>query len=248
MKIGQIVKIKRNAQRLNPNAIPPNTLGMIYKIDNLGSSVVTTRYKVFTEIGTELVCSEDEVFATRGVPETTRDKFEKIMSLYKEQLKIEQQIQELQDKKSTIVDKRKDVMAKLVAEREKANGLMSKDAVLELCKNKFGKLLANGYEAHIWNTTVSFNYHKDIQKYFRSASFLYEEYDGTMAFEHNYKDNREYQGYLSRYGNKVSGIKLPFEENLSLEDKDWLVYNSRYTLEFKDLKKETVKKTITKFL
>ena len=76
MKIGQIVKIKRNAQRVNPNAIPPNTLGMIYKIDNLGSSVVTTRYKVFTEIGTELVCSEDEVFAIRDVPETTRAKFE----------------------------------------------------------------------------------------------------------------------------------------------------------------------------
>lgn len=239
MNIGQIVKISTPKQYTD---IQKDTLAIITNIDKNTNIVYT-----ITALGKTYRDYEKGFSATRNIDPNIRMLFEKIFEAEKEKQKLKKQIDELQTKIDKINEKEKITADKLVVTYSKSQGNLTTDQVSELCKKKFAYLFEYGYEMETYRNTVRFYYHKDIQKWFRKASFLYEEYDGTIGWTSDYKENKEYKQILNKYSHKVGLCKLPFEERLSLEDKDWLVYNACYTLEFKDLKKETVKKILAKY-
>ena len=73
---------------------------------------------------------------------------------------------------------------------------------------------------------------KDIQKYFRNGSFVYEEYDGTIHMISDCEKDPEYKKYIRRSRKPLSVNQKP-DEWLGLGDKDWLTYHAVYSIPIK---------------
>lgn len=233
MKVGQIVRIKS----------PEHMRDSLMIITGLSETGCKGRLSNGTLHRTLL----ENVTATRNVESKVREGFTNLYEIEKEIIKKQEAVARIHNEIKELQDKQVKIATKLSADLANSQGLCTKEELTEICSKKFSYLLDKGYEIYVAGTRVCFTYRKDIQKYFTSASFLYTEYDGTIAFESNCKTNKEYQGYLKQYRNQISKCKLPFEEYLELGDKYWLEYHSSYALKFKDLKKETVKKTLDRY-
>lgn len=73
----------------------------------------------------------------------------------------------------------------------------------------------------------------DIEKYFRKASFIEEEYDGTIFLANNADKDPNYKKILAKYSSKLPVSAKP-EECLSVGgDKDYLVYHCSYFIPVK---------------
>lgn len=96
--------------------------------------------------------------------------------------------------------------------------------------------------------TIDIARDEDIIKYFRSASFIYEEYDGTIFLADDYEHDKEYQSYLNRYKETLPIKKKPDELYLSVGgDKDWLSCHTIYHLNVMELTQNTARKLAIEF-
>lgn len=96
--------------------------------------------------------------------------------------------------------------------------------------------------------TIDIARDEDIIKYFRSASFIYEEYDGTIFLADDYEHDKEYQSYLNRYKETLPIKKKPDELYLSVGgDKDCLSCHTIYHLNVMELTQNTARKLAIEF-
>ena len=88
----------------------------------------------------------------------------------------------------------------------------------------------------------------DVEKYFRKASFVYEEYDGTIFLHDKADKDPEYQKYVQKYSSPLP-VKQKPKEGLSVgNDKDYLRYHCVYEIEVnKPLTKEYAAELAKKF-
>lgn len=184
-----------------------------------------------------------------------RDLFKKRYTAYKEEMKIKEKINNLNKELQSIS---KDFNS-FEEDMQHAKGLMtyaefSKTVFENITKNVKDELERYDYE---FETPYGIPYNEeknlyisrnvDIEKWFRSASFLYEEYDGTIHFTSDYEKDKNYQSILRRYSRPLS-VKMKFIETLALGDKDWLSYHATYEIPLKKpLTKEYAKEIANKY-
>lgn len=170
----------------------------------------------------------------RGYPSEARELLKKRYAAYKEEVKIKEKIKSLNDDLRNIKDKFKTFEEDIAH----AKGLLT---IEEFSKVLFDNLSwrlqseieLNKYEFDTYRKDeICLTRSVDIEKYCRNASFLYEDYDGTMHFDFDCEEDKNYKDLLRCNSEKI-GIKAEFSEGLSLGDKDWLYYHAEYSIPLK---------------
>lgn len=111
-----------------------------------------------------------------------------------------------------------------------------KDAMEKYGYRVSAKIFAFGIFLHISRIEL-------ISRYLRRASFLYEEYDGEIAFIRDREKNDEYRGILKEHSCPLP-ITWEADESLELEDKGWLTYYETYEIKIDSLTQDTAKRLV----
>lgn len=176
------------------------------------------------------------VSRTRGVSDESRNIFARMLKIHKEQQQAKKDKEEAEKK----IWETKSEMSGQSALLLDSLGLLSNDAFCAAFKASLPDSLRlqidKGYSVNIdANNDLRVVRHIYIEKYFRSASFIREEYDGTVYIVDGGEKYPEYKRYISEYSAPLS-TKAKFKEWLSIGDKDCLTYTGIYVLPLKDKK------------
>lgn len=176
------------------------------------------------------------VSRTRGVSDESRSIFARMLKIYKEQQQAKKDKEEAEKK----IWETKSEMSGQSALLLDSLGLLSNDAFCAAFKaslpDSLRRQIDKGYSVRIdANNDLCVVRHIYIEKYFRSASFIQEEYDGTVYIVDGGEKYPEYKRYISEYSVPLS-TKAKFKEWLSIGDKDCLTYTGVYVLPLKDKK------------
>lgn len=186
-------------------------------------------------------CDSFVLETTRNVPEEIKE----ILSdgAYNVRLSLEayieaEQLNKEAEKGRTAIYKIKELIATV-------NGTLTEDDFIKAFKNELGLAEIWDVSYSSYNNSLRIEHREDIEKYFRSGSFVYEEYDGTMMMCPGCEKDPEYQKYIKRYRRELP-IKAKLNERLSLGDKDWLTYYGYYDIPLKEKLTEDYAKTLAK--
>lgn len=166
---------------------------------------------------------------TRSIPAETR-------SLLTEYYKLYAKMKAERERHQKVIKPLEDAMKKIDAKTlRNSMGLLSKEQfVNEFMKNLPSPLAKaiESFECEIYGEQLTISCWKNIEKYFRKGSFVYEEYDGTIQLCSNCEKDKNYQAYVKKYQ-----VPLPVKQKpqvyLSIGDKDWLICHTQYDIMLK---------------
>lgn len=169
------------------------------------------------------------VSRTRGVPAEARKLFSQMLRNKAEQEKARKEKEEAEKKEREL----RTSMSSLSCVLLDALGLLSNDA---FCKAFTAALPAHvrsdverNYTVRVEGNTLCVVRTVYVQKYFRRASFLEEEYDGTVYIAKNGEKTAEYKRYIAENSAPLP-VKAKIKEWLAIGDKDCLIYTGEYVL------------------
>lgn len=190
-----------------------------------------------------------ELKPARNVSPEARAGLAAMKKAYMKQLKLQTELQKVSSElKSKIIEAQKEQINLSKAVREKLGILTFEEFEYEFRRALPPKLaermdnaefyvkepLGIGYDENSLYISKS----KMLHKYFRNASFLYEEYDGTVFMTDNAEQDKNYKKILKENSCRLDLKKCKFFECLSMGDKDSLWYTACYEI---PLKKELTK-------
>ena len=173
---------------------------------------------------------------TRGVPEEAKNIFKEMLK----NRKAEEKAEEEKKKAEETVWKLKSERSKMEKELTAAFGLLTDsefcDAFLHALPANVSFAISRGnFRMDISDDSLRIYREEYIEKYFRQASFVYEEYDGTIFLKDNAERTKEYREYLNEYSRTLP-VKAKIAEWLSIGDKDCLTYHGEYRIPLKSKK------------
>lgn len=195
----------------------------------------------------------EKISYVRGISEEARKLCKERFELYKAYMENYKKIRRLQEDNMSLKNK----MISFSSDLSKAMGkLPIREFVEELERNlpsNIQKYLYDfdykiDYMEYAGKININFTRTVYLKKYCRSATFLYQEYDGTMQFIHEYEKDSNYQQLVKANERKIPFKNMEFISELGLGDKDWLSYTGCYHLDIPkgSLTKEFAKKLAKK--
>lgn len=199
--------------------------------------------------------AEVKVSATRNVPTEIRKSLEDGLASY---VDLQKQLAVLEQAEKSVKSLMEFITKGMVNECRVARGVLTENEFAE----EFMANLSKGIKAE--NNCLKFPYTAearcgyiilgrsvDIEKYYRRENDMtYQEYDGCMSFRTDAEKSKTYKNFISKHTAPLSVKGAKFEEQLTLEDKDWLVYQGWYSIkldENRPLTKEYAKEVADKF-
>lgn len=244
---GQIVKVTRKEEK--------DTITLLGVILN-ESDVMTEKGNIW-RMGTRKYSNTTvEVSATRNVNPDVRKILTEMYDLHYQIIKLEHQ----RDNLNRMITETRASLSKTPDKIIKAYGLLTYNEFIDEFYNNLSSYMKSQMKAfgYKMDAPCGIGYHssninigreESIQKYCRKASFVYEEYDGTihMCSKKECSQDPSYNSIFARYSHKLP-TKYNMEETLSLGDKDWLIYSAMYSIEVtKPRTKEYAKELAIKF-
>lgn len=213
--------------------------GIIFKVSNSEIGIYSTNGLQHL-IRTNQICKDT---STR-LPAETRSLLKKWYGLYKKLQKEKEKYEEV--KRTLITEMEKINESKLAA----TLGTISREEFIHEFVECLSSDLRRDLEAFtisLYRGYIAIESKVDIEKYFRKGSFVFEEYDGTIQFADDYKNDPSYQAYINQY-KKILPIKQKPEVWLSIGDHDWLSCITLYKVKVnKPFTKEYAKEIAAQF-
>lgn len=211
------------------------------------------------EEGEVVRLDKSNVKIARNVPDEVRKSFDNMAAIWKKREKTVKKFAELQHEYNKTINDLQEQHRCAVNNLRSVRGFLSKS---DFCDVFYDSLLrsvrldmaSKGYDI---DTPVGVLYNDDeylyiskshiVQKYFRHASFLEEEYDGCIFMVDGAENYQEYQEILKRHSSPLN-VKFEFNEHLFMGDKDSLCYSAYYKIPIKkNLTKEYAKELAAEF-
>lgn len=221
---------------------------MIVRINGLlATSVGEDRY--IDEAGHVYKLPKDKVKRARNIPEPVKSAFHDIALNYSAKERATKRFKEEEKKYHDVVSEINAKQNRLLKELQYCQGKISMDEFIEvfyasLSDSMKQEMHTKGYEVdppfgQSFNddNNLYVSRHKSIQKYFRRASFLEEEYDGCVFILPDAEKYPEYKRFLKAHSAPLA-TKTRIKECLYMGDKDTLSYSACYEI--------PIKKTLTK--
>lgn len=202
----------------------------------------------------------NEVSRTRNISPEVREAFENLKKAYLEEKKLRDKFEKIQEEYRTNITLAMQKEKEAIQELRMVRGKLSWNEFAKAFVNALPCSMKNEMELYGYSVSTPYGISYDdnhmyisrsqiIQKYFRKASLVYEEYDGCILMADKAETYPEYQKYLKEHSRPLHGIKPAIKECLYMGDKDSLCYSGTYELQLTEpLTKEYAEKLAKKFV